>query len=129
MPCEDISKATWKVGKPRKQLLFICKAQGCSLGTPHSGAVETNPTSIHEDGGSIPGLGISTGCGCDQTKKKKAACHGQWDQIDLASRPPPLDNCETQFFDVTKFQFTHLYYKENNFLQQIVLLIISINSI
>ena len=36
-------------------LLFIkCKELG--LGSAHGGAVETNPTSIHEDVGLIPGL-------------------------------------------------------------------------
>ena len=34
----------------------MCEAKKEKCGSPHCGTVETNPTSIYEDGGSIPSL-------------------------------------------------------------------------
>ena len=40
----------------KTSLNFIIFIKNLSIGNSHCGAAETNPTSVHENAGSIPGL-------------------------------------------------------------------------
>ena len=52
-----LSKRTGILQK-RKTNTVIINMKLCSHGSSHCGSVETNPTEIHEDTGSIPGLAV-----------------------------------------------------------------------
>ena len=68
------------------------------LGSSHCGAVETNPTSIHEDSGSIPGLdqwvggsSVAMSCGEGHRHSSDLVLLWLWPRLAAVALIGPLD--------------------------------------